>query len=372
MTLARLLKVYPDMFGQVYPGLLKILDPARPEQEWRALFRPGWKSPEEHVGYALAEGERLVAFLGLLFAEIPGESGPEKLCSLTSWVAHEDFRRESVSLLLPLRRETGYTITNMSGEAHVREVFRRLGFRMLEDRTTIFPPALSPRRWRRARGLRIHREEGAIRATLDGTQGQTYQDHAPYGRHLVVEGDEGYCYALYHVRRRRGLRTALFHHVSHVALSLVLSWAILYLMPVSWFVGTAAVGHFVLPAGPLLLALPALATDWIQGRSWLGATLTGDTIRAVAMGSACILVLWAGHWHWAEVFVHPAESGRELATLCWPSPSPEGDWAHRYWTLDPGRRRWGVGVVAAAACATLLARLGLWLGSRVVIHSKAS
>jgi hypothetical protein len=218
MTLARLLKVYPDMFGQVYPGLLKSLDPARPEGEWRALFRPGWKSPEEHVGYALAEGERLVAFLGLLFAEIPAGSGTEKLCNVTSWVAHEDYRRESISLLLPLRRETGYTLTNMSGEAHVREVFRRLGFRMLEDRTAIFPPGFSPRRWRRARGLRIHRGEGAIRAILDGPEGQIYRDHAPYGRHLVVEAEEGCCYCLYHVRRRRGLRTALFHYVSHVPL----------------------------------------------------------------------------------------------------------------------------------------------------------
>ena len=148
-------------------------------------------------------------------------------------------------------------------------------------------------------------------------------------------------------------------------LFLVLSWAFLYWMPVSWFSGQVAPERFVLPAGPLLLALPALAIDGLRGRSWSPATLMGDTLRAVAMGSACILVLWAGHWHWAELFVQPGGSGRELAALWWPGASPDEDWPHRYWTLEPGRRSWAVGVAGAVALATLSARLGLWLGSRL-------
>jgi hypothetical protein len=214
---AEILKVYPDMFGAVYPHLLRALDPTRPEAEWRPLFRPGWQSPEEHVGYALSDGGRLVGFVGLLFSEVWLEGRAEKLCNVTSWIVEERYRGEGVTLLLPVRKASGYTVTNMSGEPHVREIFQRLGFDTLEESTAIMRPPLSPRGYRIPKGLRILTDPADFPHVLAEIDLRIYADHAPYARHLVAVSGEGSCYGVFSVRRRRRLRTALFHHLSDPA-----------------------------------------------------------------------------------------------------------------------------------------------------------
>lgn len=206
--------MYPDMFEAVYPGLLGKLDPARPEAEWRSLFRPGWRSPEEHVGYALSEGGRLVGFVGLLFAMAPVGERTEKLCNVTSWIVEDRYRGEAITLLLPVRKARGLTVTNMSGEPHVREIFRRLGFGTLEASTAIMPPPFSPGAYRRPKDVRILTKPEEFSHVLPDIEMRIYEDHAPYARHLVALSGRGSCYGIFAVRRRRRLRTALFHHVS--------------------------------------------------------------------------------------------------------------------------------------------------------------
>lgn len=213
--MAEIRKVYPDMFDQLYPGLLETLDSRRSEQEWRRIFYPGWSTPEEHVGYALASRGRLVAFLGLLYSEVHVGKSPARLCNVTSWIAEEGYQSESISLLLPIRKALGYTFTNMSGEHHVREIFRRFGFSTLEESTTIFRPPFSVRGFRRQEGIRLVSNPELIGASLGDREAQIFSDHSPYAYHLLAQSDVGPdCYCIYTIRRRRGLRTALFHHMA--------------------------------------------------------------------------------------------------------------------------------------------------------------
>lgn len=210
-------KVYPDMFEETYSSLLHAMDPDRPKEEWQRIFEPGWPSPEEHVGYGLFAGEEMVGFAGFLFAEMSLGGETQKLCNFTSWVAKEEYQAESVALLLPLRSLHGYTITNFSPTPKVQEVFKRLGYQLLDEYTTVARPTFGFG-GRAGRGrFEILTEPREIEKTLDEELGRVYQDHAPYGHHMVVQSEEGYSYGIFTLRRRRRLRTALFHHLTSPA-----------------------------------------------------------------------------------------------------------------------------------------------------------
>ena len=208
-------KVYPDMFEETYSSLLRDLDPDRPKEEWRRIFEPGWPSPEEHVGYGLFAGNQMVGFAGLLFAEMDIAGRPERLCNFSSWVAKEEYRRDSISLLLPLRSLGDYTVTNMSATPQVQEIFRRLGFAVLDEYTTVVRPSLRFGRWGEGGRFEVRFESKEIERALGGGLGKIHADHARYGGHMVVESDEGISYCMYTLRRRRRLRTALFHYISN-------------------------------------------------------------------------------------------------------------------------------------------------------------
>lgn len=209
--------VYPDMFEEVHGSLLVRLDSRRPKEEWRRLFDPGWARPEEHVGKALYDGDRMVAFLGMLFAECVSGGRSQRLCNVHSWIAEDGYRRDAIALVLGLRGEGRYTVTNLSPEPHVRDIFLRLGFRVLEQEVLIMRPPLSPAGFMAPRGARTTWGAEAIAPLLDPEQSRLHEDHRPYARHVVIETRRGLCYALYHIRRRRRIRTALLHHMSEPA-----------------------------------------------------------------------------------------------------------------------------------------------------------
>jgi hypothetical protein len=207
-------KVYPDMFEETYDSLLRDLDPVRPKERWRRIFSLAWPTCEEHVGYGLFSRGEMVGFAGYLFSEFRIDGRVEKLCNFTSWTVKERFRSESVLLLLPLRSLSDHTVTNMSPTARVREIFLRLGHRSLESGTTVVIPSPRLGGRRATDDFRIRSERGEIEGVLEGDLARIYEDHAPYGRHIVVESDGGFAYGIYTLRRRRRLRTAIFRYMS--------------------------------------------------------------------------------------------------------------------------------------------------------------
>ncbi|NJD21022.1 MAG: hypothetical protein FIA95_17270 [Gemmatimonadetes bacterium] len=215
--MTQLRPVYPDMFQEVHDSLLVRLDPRRPVEEWRRLFEPGWSRPEEHVGRALYDGSRMVGFVGLLFAECMLRGRMERLCNVHSWIVLDEYRGDAMYLVLALRKQRRYTVTNMSPNDQVKEIFLRMGFEILEDRVLIMRPPLSPNGFRAPRGSRVASDREAMSSLLDEADARVYRDHAAVGNHLVMETGAGRCYGAYHVRRRRRLRTARFHHISNPA-----------------------------------------------------------------------------------------------------------------------------------------------------------
>jgi hypothetical protein len=180
-------RVYPEMIPEIHRELLTLLDPNRTESEWRQILDPGWDRKEDYVGYLLRSGGKPVAFVGLLFGSMALAGSRERLCNITSWIAKPDHAAESVALLMPLRGLKDYTLTNMSGAHHVRAIFNRLGFRTLEDGTTIMRPPLSPDAFRTPPGVRIASDARDVRVLLGNRDAPIFVDHAPFANHIAME-----------------------------------------------------------------------------------------------------------------------------------------------------------------------------------------
>lgn len=209
--MAKLQPVQPSMFEEVHRELLQLLDRRRPQEEWRRIFEYGWEHSENYVGYVLVEDGELVGFLGMIFSELRGAGGTEHLCNVSSWIAKESHRAESSALVLPLRDLKAYTVTNLSCNDVAHRIFSRLGFEVLETHTTILTPVRRPSSHS---GLRITSDPEQVGSMLQGIDSVIFRDHLPYTQHLLAWDDEGYCYLVYTMGRRRKLRTARIHYCS--------------------------------------------------------------------------------------------------------------------------------------------------------------
>lgn len=211
----RLERVDPSMFDEIHEHLLVLLDRERPKEEWRRLFEYPWDREEDHVGLALYEGDEPVAFLGLVFHEREVAGAGRRFCNVSSFVAKEPYRQEATLLVLALRRLEGHTLTNLSPNDDVLELFERLGFEELDTHWTIFRPTrlLRPSAWRG--GVRVSAAADRLEAVLDERDARILEDHRAIAGHVVAEHPGGYCYVVYTIGRRWNVRIARIHYLSH-------------------------------------------------------------------------------------------------------------------------------------------------------------
>lgn len=209
-------KVGPEAFDEIHSELLVTLDAERPKEEWRRIFTREWDSDRDYNGYALLDDGQIVGFLGLIFALMPTPAGAEPLCNVTSWIVKESYRGEAALLVLPLRKLTGHTLTNLSCNRVAYQVFTRLGFDVLETHKRIFlPPPPGFGRPRPRAAIILEPEEIARR--LDGRDAKLFQHHRTCAHHLLIEEADGYCYTIFTSGRRRRLPCARIHYLSNRA-----------------------------------------------------------------------------------------------------------------------------------------------------------
>jgi len=135
----------PEHFDQVYPLLLGFGHAAMSRDDWRRmLFDLPWRVDEPHRGYMLIDGDAVVGFLGTIFSRRDLGGVTRRICNLSSWIVDEKHRASSFQLLLPVLSMKTHTIVNLSASRGANEIFRSLGFRMLEDAQTLVVPVPGP------------------------------------------------------------------------------------------------------------------------------------------------------------------------------------------------------------------------------------
>lgn len=169
---------------------------------WRQIFTYKWLTDKSDSGFVLADGDRVVGFLGTIYArrEINGKAG--LVCNLSSWYVCPQYRGWGIALLRAALRDD-VTYTSLSPTPESQQALALLGFRPLGHTRLWLLPGWHAETLRRPRP-QIITDPARVRAALTPPQQRIFDDHAPYCLQLVVRdaGESAYIVARRRIRRR--------------------------------------------------------------------------------------------------------------------------------------------------------------------------
>jgi hypothetical protein len=210
----------PAMFDAIHP-LLVMLDPGPSKEVWRNLVVDhGWKTEENHIGYVLVAGQEIVGFIGALFSRRIIDGKEVKLCNCHSWVVKEAFRGSSLSLVMPVLKLKGYTVTALTVRPGIRPLWEKLGFKVLDRNVRLlFPRPVAPRLTRRDIPD-ITADRRVINETLLAADRPVFADHLACAcRHVIVRDAQGYCHLAFanesYSRFGRQIPYSHIHYISN-------------------------------------------------------------------------------------------------------------------------------------------------------------
>lgn len=106
----------------------------------RRMFFPIWTEQENYYGFVLESAGQIVGFLGTLFTLRDINSEQHKICEIHSWYVKDQFRNESLKLLMPILGMKKQTIVNLTPTQPVYDLSKKLGFLNLESKLVqVFP-----------------------------------------------------------------------------------------------------------------------------------------------------------------------------------------------------------------------------------------
>lgn len=174
-----------------------------PLETRKRMFAKVWGGTEDYCGYVL-ETDRIVGFLGLLFTQRMLEGSPQKFCELHSWYVEEEFRNESMRLLLPVLSMRNTTLLNYTPTQSVYDISLKFGFEDLETKLLLAYPIPSIRSLDFRHSVSSAKHE--ISAQLSGESKVIFNDHIDIPcMHLLVRrrGTDRTCYLILKTLRRR-------------------------------------------------------------------------------------------------------------------------------------------------------------------------
>jgi hypothetical protein len=201
-------------FKGINDNLTEIWNPGS-EENGRKIFEYQWGRDETHCGLILRDGDRTVGFLGMIFSRRRINGKVEKICNLTSWFVHKDYRSRAISMILPLREMKNYTITDLTPSKTVYKIQNKLGFQDLETKgrlllpfgRRLFQPKYVP--------INLTHDMAAIEPKLEGQHLKIFNDHKHYPCfHFLLTGKDRYCYIIYTKLRRKRIQHVHLHYIS--------------------------------------------------------------------------------------------------------------------------------------------------------------
>jgi hypothetical protein len=179
---------------------------------WRRSLVDIWPQQPDTIGLGLYADDRLVGFLGTIFAARQIDGRRRIVCNMHSMYVDPRYASTSAYLLFKLRNDPEITLTVLTPSARVDRILRSAGFRPLETSYRLYVPLMNlPTLLRRP--ARIVRASG-LEPWLDTSDAALLRDH-------VALGCNGYAilhaggYALV-VTRRSPIRKLRWAHVSDV------------------------------------------------------------------------------------------------------------------------------------------------------------
>ena len=210
-------KAKAENFSDIYSLLLKFDSPNILEDDWRNLFIRRWDNKEDYFGYMLVDNDKVVGFFGLIFCERYINNNKSKFCNLTSWIVEPEYRAHSLSLLKPVLRLEGYTLTNFTAVEQVYKIFKRFGFKELGAKVNIILPLPLSNSFFKKCDVLFDRDEIALH--LSPGDLKIYNDHFHFkSRYILLISGRGSCFIVVTRVYRKKIPFAYVHYIGNLDL----------------------------------------------------------------------------------------------------------------------------------------------------------
>ena len=186
-------------------------------EAWAASLSHRWAESQPNHGMQLRHEGRLVGVFCAIYSDQCIDGRAERFCNPHSWCVLNEYRNESIGLILPLLKQSGYHFTMYTPNPKVAEIFRGLKFRDLDDGLYYFPnlPA-----WRLGRGAGFATSDSdTVRSRLKGQLQRDFDAHRaiPWLHFVAFGRDDDPCLAIYKRDVAKQLPCARIIHVSDPA-----------------------------------------------------------------------------------------------------------------------------------------------------------
>lgn len=175
-----------------------------PANELMGLFNYSWRSGGEKptLGFALWSEERLVGFLGCIYAVRFVKGKFIRTCNLSTWYVQEPFRYAAMQLLYAALAQKDYWISSLTPSPRVGEILEQLGFQALDRfRWVYLPWSFSGALLRKA--PHVVSKPDSVRRVLDSEGQRVFDDHREFRlKHYVAQIGGEYTYI---VLKRRSM-----------------------------------------------------------------------------------------------------------------------------------------------------------------------
>lgn len=197
-----------DMFDAIHDVLVEAFGQGIAKSDWRRLVDYDFARARDERGWALFDGDEVVGFLGAIYSL----RGDDRFCNLTAWAVKKRHRAASLELLLPMLELRDHTLLNLSPDPFTLSVFRRMGFRDLDDRIVLVPPVLPQRA---PDGFAEVTDPARIAELLTPEDRRIFEDHRNYAcTHLLFAGADRYSYVVGAKTRFRSFPTTYIYYRS--------------------------------------------------------------------------------------------------------------------------------------------------------------
>lgn len=204
-------------FEAVY-GLLVRLYSHNSKSDWKRLFVDHFNSGETYFGYILLDNEKVVGFLGLVFAKREIDGLETRFCNLTSWIVDFKYRNKSLLLLKPVLKLKNYIITNFTGSETVGMILDTLKFKGLGDDLFIILPLPTLSAFRVLNGSTRIFFNKKTKRHLNVQEKRLYNDHSFSGSkciHILFKKSFNTCYIIAKRPVWKGIPFLQVHYISN-------------------------------------------------------------------------------------------------------------------------------------------------------------
>ena len=172
-----------------------------PKERWRRLLDYPWRPADADRGRVAVDGDRIVGFLGLVYADRPIGGHIERFCNICAWYLLKSHRGQGVGQEIQFSAvaDPRQTYTIMTATAATGRAFgSNSGFQVLDDTRYLLR-----RRVGSDRSIELIDDAEEIAPQLASGDRVILEQHRRYNiRHLLVRSGDQSCYVAMQVKRK--------------------------------------------------------------------------------------------------------------------------------------------------------------------------